>query len=160
MNYPTARRESTTDTVGGIAFEAPYLWLEEDSDEALAWQAAQDALLSERPVTLDWAHASPDGSLVAYGLSEHGDEQSTLHVLETATRRVLPERIPYTLRAAVAWLPDSSGFYYNARRGLETRDMRFLVFFHRPGEAPPGEPEPPAAREWLGFLMRHVGLEP
>ena len=62
--------------------------------------------------------------------------------METAKGRVLPERIPYAPNATVAWLPDSSGFYCNARRAPETRDVSVLIYFHRPGEAPPTEPEP------------------
>src|SRR5262249_47664542 len=45
---------------------------------------------------LDWWFPSRDGSLVAYGTSQNGDEWSTLRVVETATGRVLPDAIART----------------------------------------------------------------
>jgi len=44
-------------TIGGIAFEDPYAWLEEDTPETLAWQAAQSAATVahlERTSVLAW----------------------------------------------------------------------------------------------------------
>ncbi|MHB8630713.1 MAG: prolyl oligopeptidase family serine peptidase [Candidatus Limnocylindria bacterium] len=61
-------------------------------------------------VSLDWWYPSPDGERVAYGLSRGGTELSTLHVIDVATGRVLPDEIPHTQRARVAWSGD--GFYY------------------------------------------------
>jgi prolyl oligopeptidase len=40
--------EPATETIGGITFDDPYLWLEADSDRTLAWQAAQDAATLDR----------------------------------------------------------------------------------------------------------------
>lgn len=61
---------------------------------------------------LDWWYPSLDGALLAYGLSENGDERSTLHVLNVESGENLPDRIPNTRAASVAWTSDSSGFYY------------------------------------------------
>ena len=61
---------------------------------------------------LDWYHPSRDGRLLAYGLSEEGNEESVLHVVDVSTGGLLPDRIPHTRAADVAWLPDGSGFYY------------------------------------------------
>src|SRR5438046_1422063 len=47
-----------------------------------------------------------------YGLSEGGDERSTLHVLDVTTGRDLLDTIPDTRAASVAWRPDATGFYY------------------------------------------------
>jgi prolyl oligopeptidase len=74
-------------------------------------------------VTLDWYYPSPDARYVAYGLSRGGDEMSTLHVIETATAKELPDRIPHTQWSAVAWV--ESGFYYTV--------------FPVPGSVPPGD---------------------
>ena len=63
---------------------------------------------------LDWYDPSPRGTRVAYGLSSAGDEQSTLHVVETASGAVRPDRIPFTSNATVAWLPDEDSFAVNA----------------------------------------------
>jgi prolyl oligopeptidase len=84
-----------------------------------------NALEAGGTVALDWFYPSDDGRLLAYGLSENGSEQSVLHVLEVETGAVLADRIPHTRAADLAWLPDSTGFYY-------TR-------YPAPGEPPEGE---------------------
>ena len=61
---------------------------------------------------LDWYYPSDDGRLLAYGLSENGSEQSVLHILDVDTGATLPDRIPHTRAADLAWLPDGTGFYY------------------------------------------------
>jgi prolyl oligopeptidase len=69
--------------------------------------------LSDRGiVSLDWYFPSNDGALMAYGLSESGDEQSTLKIINTDDLSHIEEVIPRTSAASVAWLPDNSGFYY------------------------------------------------
>ncbi len=76
-------------------------------------------------VALDWWHPSPDGSMLAYGLSERGDEWSVLHILNVDTGELLPERIERTRYAGVTWKQDNQGFYYGR--------------YPKPGEVPPGE---------------------
>jgi prolyl oligopeptidase len=65
-------------------------------------------------VAVDWWTPSWDGRYLAYGLSEGGSEDSTLRVLDVATGRDLgpTEVISRARYAPVAWLPDSSGFFY------------------------------------------------
>src|SRR5213078_4799053 len=74
-------------------------------------------------VTIDWYFPSHDARHVAYGLSRGGDEMSTLHVIETATEKELPDRIPHTQWGSVAWV--EGGFYYTV--------------FPVPGSVPPGD---------------------
>jgi len=75
-------------------------------------------------VTLDWYYPSPDGNLVAYGLSHGGDELSTLHVISTRSATDCGETIPYTQRASVAWA-GTDGFHYTVHP--------------KPGTVPPGD---------------------
>jgi prolyl oligopeptidase len=103
--------------------------------------------ISDGRPSLDWFYPSPDGRYVVFGLSQGGTEQSVLHVIETESGRVLPERIPHASFAKVAWLPDSSGFYYNAGIAPDTEQADKFIFFHRPGHEPPSEPEPVRVRE-------------
>lgn len=69
--------------------------------------------MTDDPTTaIDWYHPSPDGRLVAYGLSSGGDERSTLHVLDVQTGKRLADRIPNTRAASIAWTPDGTAFAY------------------------------------------------
>lgn len=61
---------------------------------------------------IDWTYPSPDGSLLAYGLSNGGDEQSTLRIRDVVTGQDHHDVISRTRACNVAWLPDASGFYY------------------------------------------------
>ena len=96
------------------------------------------AMAADAAVAIDWYHPSHDGSLVAYGLSEGGTENSVLHVMRVATGEVLPVRIPNTRAASVAWLPDGSGFWYV--RYPDGDEYHRHVRFHRLGDDPSADP--------------------
>jgi prolyl oligopeptidase len=61
---------------------------------------------------IDWFYPSRDGTLVAYGTSTGGSEESTLCVLRVDGTTVT-EKIPGTAHASLAWFHDGSGFYYS-----------------------------------------------
>ena len=71
-----------------------------------------NTLVADGTVALDWFVPSHDGKYVAYGTSPGGSEMSTLHVVETATGKLLPDVIERTRAASIGWMPDNSGFYY------------------------------------------------
>ncbi len=92
-------------------------------------------------VALDWYYASPHGKYVAYGLSDNGDERSTLHLIEVSSGEVDGLRIPNTKWCNLSWLDAEDGFYYTRypREGEENYDGEApdtyfpRVFFHRLG---------------------------
>jgi prolyl oligopeptidase len=94
--------------------------------------------------SLDWWVPSPDGSKLAYGLSQDGSEDSTLQIMEVATGRILPERIPNTQYGFVLhWHPDGSGFFYNQLTGKVGTPERYLdsrARYHRLGTDPASDP--------------------
>ena len=96
------------------------------------------AFAADAAVAIDWFHPSPTGSVVAYGLSEGGSENSVLHVMEVATGEVYPLRIPNTRAASVAWLPDTSGFWYAVYP--EGDEYNRHIRFHRVGTDPSDDP--------------------
>ncbi len=115
-----------------------YFYLRRDGTQnqpVLYWRTGVDgtdrvavdpnALNQAGTTALDWFFPSRDGHFLAYGLSENGSEESVLHVLDLDGEAHLPDRIPRMRAASVAWVPDSSGFYYTRYPG--------------PGEVPPGE---------------------
>jgi prolyl oligopeptidase len=90
------------------------------------------ALSPDAATAIDWYHPSLDGQLVAYGVSEGGDEQSVLRVLDVETGKHLTEEIPFTRAASVAWLPDADAFLYS--RYPEGDQYNRRIYQHRLGE--------------------------
>jgi prolyl oligopeptidase len=95
--------------------------------------------LSSEPTTaIDWWYPSDDGAFLAYGFSTNGTELSTLHVRDVRTGADLPDTIPNTRYASVAWVPDDKGFYYvrqpepGSVPASEEQQHR-KIFFHRLG---------------------------
>lgn len=210
---PAAPRPAR-ERIGGVAFEDPFSWLEEDTPDTLAWQREHDrwaagrlrdhdrfgtlrdelaeqlstlslgvpvrrggrwfrsgrhagrpaATVSEQPVggervlldlaamddgprraSLDWFEPSPDGRLVAYGISWGGDEESVLRIVDVDTGRHHAVRIPFAGNAQTAWLPDASGFFFTGGRAPARQDATKQLFFHRIGEPGAELQELPAA---------------
>ncbi|MHC4218570.1 MAG: prolyl oligopeptidase family serine peptidase [Planctomycetota bacterium] len=82
-------------------------------------------------VSLDWFEPNHDGTLLAFGLSHAGDENSILHIMEVDTRRWLADEITGKVRE-VYWLPDSTGFFYHDLADLRN-PYSGRVRFHRVG---------------------------
>jgi prolyl oligopeptidase len=102
-------------------------------------------LAADGTVALDWWYAAEDGKYVAYGTSASGSEESTLHIVESATGKLLPDSIDRTRFASVAWTKGSSAFYYtrHPRKG-EVPDGEEVyhskVFYHQVGSDPVKDP--------------------
>ena len=97
-------------------------------------------LTGDPTAAIDWFHPSPDGRMLAFGVSTGGDERSTLHVLEVVTGALHPDRIPHTRAASLAWEPDGRGFLYT----------------RYPGErGDPGAPDAAAARGEQRHVHHH-----
>jgi prolyl oligopeptidase len=115
---------------------------------------------------VDWFHPSPDGRLVAYGLSVAGSERSVLRVIDVDDPARSPaDAIADTRAASVAWLPDGSGFFYT--RYPPGADYGRAVHIHRLGDDPARDPvvwAPPDPTAWPDvdlsddgrFLVVHV----
>ena len=86
--------------------------------------------------TVEWLSPSQDGKLAAYGTYKAGDENTTLHLLDVDTGKLLPLEIPNKTQAP-DWLPDGSGFVYQNLK--DPKDpYTGQVLFHRMGD-PRGE---------------------
>jgi prolyl oligopeptidase len=106
-----------------------------------------NTMSTEGVVALDWWHISKDGKYVAFGTSPGGSEISTLQIVETATGKLLGEKIDRCRFADVEFLPDNSGFYYtkyprpgDVPPGQEAYNRH--VFFHKIGTDPDGRQDP------------------
>jgi prolyl oligopeptidase len=102
-------------------------------------------LSADGTTAIDWWVVSPDGSRVAWGVSEAGSEESTLRVRDVASGLDLPERVPHTRHASVAWLPDGGTFFYTrypAAGEVAPGDEKYFsrVYHHTVGDDWTGDP--------------------
>lgn len=93
--------------------------------------------------TINYFLPSLDGSRVAYGISEGGSEAAVIHVVETATGRVLPDAIDRAYYVGVtSWLPDGNSFYYVRFPKLQPgepetdKETRAVAYLHVLGRDP------------------------
>jgi prolyl oligopeptidase len=80
--------------------------------------------------SIDYYQASPDGKLVAIGISPGGSEDSVLRVLEVDSGRDLGDRIDRAQFGAVFWLPGNRSFFYNRLQKLAPSDPRTKAYLN------------------------------
>ena len=91
---------------------------------------------ADHTVSVDIQEVSHDGSLLAYGVRKGGEDQAEVRLMEVASRRTLPDRLPRALYLSVAVKHDNSGLFYS-RHG----DEGSRVFYHALGADPSGDVE-------------------
>jgi prolyl oligopeptidase len=62
--------------------------------------------------TLDFWVPSPDGRLLAYGLSEGGSENSVIRVIDVVSLELVDAPIDRIRHSPIAWRPGGDGFYF------------------------------------------------
>jgi prolyl oligopeptidase len=99
------------------------------------------ALSDDDTITLDGWSPSPDGTLLAYLLSDAGTEESALHVMAVDTADPVDGPIDRCRYSPIAWTADGTGLYHVRRlppgavpAGEESFHRR--VRFHRLGADP------------------------
>ncbi len=88
-------------------------------------------LSADHTVSVALEAVSEDGTLVAYGLRQGGEDEITVHLRDVDKQLDLPDVLPKANYFEVAIKPDKSGLYY-ARGGKAPR-----VFYHALGTDPP-----------------------
>lgn len=86
----------------------------------------------------DWC-VSKRATFLAYGLSEKGDEMSTIYVLRVATGEKMTDVIPRCRYFRAVWAPDESGFFYtrNPEKGAvpeNEENLHTKLYFHKLGD--------------------------
>ena len=108
---------------------------------------------------IDWFFPSPDGSLVAYGVSEGGTENSVLRVVRSADGSELDDEIPNCRACSVGWEPDGAGFWYT--RYPQGDEYHRAVHHHTLGADWRDDPvvwaEWPTAETWPGVFVSPDG---
>lgn len=144
----------------------PVLWMQDGLYRTPVALIDPNALSAEGIVAMDWWFPSDDGKLIAYGLSKGGSEVSTLHVLSVDERKNLPDTIPHTRAASVAWDPDGLGFYYtrNPEPGTVPQGEEVYhrhVYYHTLGTDPANDPKiwggGRPMEEWPGVTLSEDG---
>jgi prolyl oligopeptidase len=145
--------------VGAVQPAGPYLFIEqrplgantfklyvrESAGGANRLLIDPDTLATEGAhYSLDYWAASPDGKLVAYGVSAAGSENSVLRFLETATGKILPETLDRARFGPPSWTPDGSGVFVNRlKEGTKPGDpdhyLDSVCWFHKLGTDPAGD---------------------
>ena len=83
--------------------------------------------------------ASPDGKLLAYGLSEGGADWETLHVREVDSTKDLTDEVKWMRFSNISWTKDSKGFFYSRYpeppkgKVLEAALSGQTLYYHRVG---------------------------
>lgn len=70
-------------------------------------------LSSDGSVALAAAVPSPLGRYVAYALSEGGSDWETIHILDVATGKTLPDVVRWVKFSGISWTQDGKGFFYS-----------------------------------------------
>jgi prolyl oligopeptidase len=84
------------------------------------------AQLSRNPNTsVDLMDVSRDGSLVAYGVREGGEDETTVHIYSVTTGKPLFDTLPRAIYWSLNFTPDGKGIYYT-----RTNSKGSLVFLH------------------------------
>jgi len=104
------------------------------------------ALAGDVHTSLDWYVPSPDGALVAYGISQGGSEESVLHVLDVENGAPLDVAISRVRLGLISWV-DTRSFVYNRLRALPAGApptelyMETRAYYHTLGGDPEQDPQ-------------------
>lgn len=97
-------------------------------------QGADELLIDPHPMSPDRTTSvtlidvTLDGTLLAYGVREGGQDEVSVHLLDVEARKNLSDQLPKARYTGLSLKPDGRGFYY-ARHGAEGP----RVFYHALG---------------------------
>jgi prolyl oligopeptidase len=87
-------------------------------------------LTADHTTSVNFEGISEDGKLVAYGVRKGGEDEVSIHFLDTITRKELPDVLARGRYSAVSFNHDQTGFYYSELTAEGPR-----VFYHAYGTA-------------------------
>lgn len=94
------------------------------------------ALSPDRTTSVELLDVSKDGTLMAYGVRQGGEDEVEIRLLDVDTRKELPDRFPRGRYNDVSFKPDKSGFYYSHYGADGLR-----IHYHPLGTDPTGDRE-------------------
>jgi len=137
--------------------DQPVLYVREGHDGKKRVLLDVNTLSDDGLTALGWWKPSPDGSLLAFGLYKSGDENTTLHLMDVATGKRLPDTIAGKV-GSVQWLPDNKRFFYSKLADIDNPYSK-QIRLHVIGEDPANDrlmfeqyKEGPLATTWGPFF--------
>ena len=143
--------------------QLPILYMREGHDGEDVVLVDPHPLSDDHTTSVTMLDVSPDGTLLAYGVRQGGEDEVAVKLLDVDTRQELPDQLPRARYFGVSLLPDNSGFYYS-RHGAEGS----RVYLHHLGSSVnddvkifgdaygPGEIVYPSVSEEGKYLILHV----
>ena len=114
------------------------LYVTDSLDKAPRVLIDPNAMSGDATVALSWYKVSPDGSRIAYCVSDGGSDWKIWSVRDVETGEDLADRLEGTKFTRAAWSPDSSGFYYSRYPGKEDGEyddgQQVSVYYHQLGK--------------------------
>ncbi len=122
----------------GLQRQAP-IYVRDALDAAPAIVIDPNVLSPDGSVSLAQWSPSPDGRLLAYGLSQGGADWQTIHVRDLSTGRDLDDAVEWMRFSDLSWTKDNRGFFYSRYpeppkgQVLEAALAGHTVYYHRVG---------------------------
>ena len=119
----------------------PALYWQDGLDGAPKMLLDPNTLSTDGTVALMGYEPSPDGKLLAYGVSAAGSDWMTWRVREVAGGQDLPDLVEWVKFSGASWSADGKGFYYSRydapAPGVEYSKANYFqkLYYHRLAEA-------------------------
>jgi prolyl oligopeptidase len=122
----------------GLQRQAP-IYVRASLDAAPTLVIDPNVLSPDGSVSLAQWSPSPDGRLLAYGLSQGGADWQTIHVRDLSTGRDLDDAVEWMRFSDLSWTKDNRGFFYSRYPAppkgqvLEAALAGHALYYHRIG---------------------------
>ena len=109
---------------------------------------------------INWYAPSPDGRLLAYGLSSGGSEAAVLHLMDTRTGRAVGRPIDRADFGGVDWSPDAKTLVFNRLQAMPTGTDPIQKYQHSQTLALKVGKDVRAARPVFGTALKGLPIGP
>ncbi len=98
-----------------------------------------NTLSANGAIALAGYQPAPDGKYLSYELSQGGSDWETIHVLDVATGKKLPDAVHWVKFSGVSWTHDDKGFYYSRYptpprgKAISQQVVNQKLYYHRLG---------------------------
>ena len=116
------------------------LYVAEGEDKPMRVLLDPNKLSEDGTVALAGVSVSPDGNVLAYGISKAGSDWREFRFLDIASGKKLPDILTNIKFSGVSWTKDSKGVFYsrypppNEKTKLEDANFNRKLYYHRLGK--------------------------